>query len=93
MPVAVIDHRRHGAGLAGTGAADDQDQPPLEQAQPGQRRGQMQILEGGDPALDTAQHHAQLAALLKGTETESPQVTAADGDVALMGLEQLFPLP
>src|SRR5690606_12154218 len=83
VAVAVVDHRRQRGRLAGTGGTDHQHQAALLHHDVLEDLGQLQLVDGGDLALDGADHHADLTALLEHVHAEAAGVLHRDRHVEL----------
>ena len=91
--VAVIDERGERGALAGAGAADEDHQAAFEHGDLLENGRQHQLLEGGDPVGDGAQHQRHGAFFQIGIDAEAPDPGGIDGEVAFLGRLELGGLP
>jgi len=75
--VDAVDHRGQCGGLTGTGSSGNQHQPALFFANLADDRGEVQFLRGANFCRNDAQHHADVAALLKDVDAEAAQARDA----------------
>src|SRR5713226_7276882 len=79
--VDAVDHRRQRGGLTGTGGSGNQHQPALFFANFGDDGGKVQFVRGANFRRDDAQHHADVAALLKDVDAEAAEAGNAIGHI------------
>src|SRR6266581_9730635 len=79
--VDAVDHGRQGGGLTGTGGSGDEDQAALLFANLVDDRGEIQFFIGANFRGNDAEHHADVAALLKDVDTEAAQPRNAIGHI------------
>ena len=84
VAVAVTDHRRQGAGLAGAGGADDDHQAALGHGQVCQHLRNTQFGKGRDIGLDAAQDDAGMVLLLEDVGAEAPGIRRGNGEIAFL---------
>ena len=85
MFVAMADHGRQRRGLAGAGAADDQDQAALGQDQVFQDGRQAELFESWNLGRDDAQHRADAPLLDEDIDAKPANAGWVDREVALLG--------
>ena len=88
--IDAVDHRRQRGGLTGTGGSRNQHQPALLFANFGDHGGKVQFFRGANLGGDDAQHHADVAALLKDVDAEAAQTRNAIGHIQFRCLFELL---
>ena len=93
LAIAIIHHGRHGRGLAATGTAEENHQTALGHGNVLEDRRQVELLDGRDPLLDQAQHHASATALGEGADPKARDVGKIQGKIDFAMLVELPHLP
>ncbi len=81
--VAMIDHRRERGGLARAGRAHHQHQSARFVDDVLEQRRELEIVDGGNLALDRTDHHPHLAPLLEHVHPETAGILDRDGKIEL----------
>src|SRR5216683_689340 len=88
--IYTVDHCRQRGGLTGTGGSRNQHQPALLFANFGDHGGKVQFFRGANFCGNDAQHHTDVAALLKNVDAEAAQSRYAIGHVQFRGFLELL---
>ncbi len=93
LRIDAVDHRGQRGGLTGTGGSRNQHQPALLFANLGNDRRKIQLLHRTNLGGNHAQHHSNVAALLKHVHTEAAQARDAVCHIQFRSFLELLFLP